>query len=151
MRVDVVHIPAVLDRPELVREVARGRMTVSDANHWASPLGEQMRRALTQDLVARLPNGAVIFPNAPKPPGAGGVVVDVLDVAEDGGAAVMDVSWTVIPGHIAGQPQSLSPSVRHTLRLSAAAGGSGVTGDAAEISALLGQLADRISADLAGG
>jgi uncharacterized lipoprotein YmbA len=149
-RIDAVHIPATLDRPELVRDLSGDRFTVSDNAHWAGPLGELFRRVLTQDLAARLPVDAVVFPDAPKPAGAGGLVVDILDVTPQGGAVVMDVSWTLLPaqGHTArtGAPD---PMRQRTVRLSTPAVGGSVSGDAMELSALAAQLATNIAADLA--
>jgi uncharacterized protein len=111
---------------------------VRDLAHWAAPLGELARRALTQDLVARLPQGAVVFPDSPKPPGAHGIVVDLL--AFDG--ATLDASWSVLPATRGGALR------QREVRLSASAGG-GPDAQPAALSALLGQLADRIAADLA--
>ena len=149
-RVDAVHIPATLDRPELVRDLSGDRFTVSDNAHWAGPLGELFRRVLTQDLAARLPVEAVVFPDAPKPAGAGGLVVDILDVTPQGGAVVMDVSWTVLPaqGRTA-QKTAPDPIRQRTLRLSTPAVGGSVNGAPAELSALAGQLAAHIATDLA--
>ncbi len=149
-RVDAVHIPAALDRPELVRDLPGDRFVVSDNDHWAGPLGDLFRRVLTQDLAARLPVDAVVFPDAPKPAGAGGLVVDILDVTPQGGAVVMDVSWTLLPfqGRSAGTraPDAMR---QRTVRLSTPAVGGSVNGNAMELSALAGQLAANIAADLA--
>lgn len=149
-RVDAVHIPAALDRPELVRDLSGDRFTVSDNAHWAGPLGELFRRVLTQDLAARLPVDAVVFPDAPKPPGAGGLVVDILDVTPQGGAVMMDVSWTLLPSQgRAAQKSAPDPMRQRTVRLSTPAVGGSVDGDAVELSALAAQLAANIVADLA--
>lgn len=148
-RIDAVHIPASLDRPELVRDASDGRFTVSDNDHWAAPVGELLRRVLTQDLAAQLPTGKVIYPDAPKPPGAAGLVVDILSISSAGGRVTMDASWTLIPAQIA----SGSPSTevqQHALRVSTAAAGEGVQGNATELSALAGQMATAISAHLSG-
>ncbi len=149
-RVDAVHIPAALDRPELVRNVSGDRFVVSDNDHWAGPLGELFRRVLTQDLADKLPVGAVVYPDAPKPAGAGGLVVDILDVTPLGGAVVMDVSWTLLPsqGHTEnnGAPEAMR---QRTLRLSTPAVGGSVNGNAMELSALADQLSAKIATDLA--
>jgi uncharacterized lipoprotein YmbA len=149
LRLDAVHVPASLDRLELVRDLPGGRFVVSDNDHWAGPLGELLRRVLTQDLAARLPAEAVVFPDAPKPPGAGGLVVDILSVAPSGPAVVMDASWTVLPaqGRAIGAPAPM-PMRQHSVRLSTPALGLGIKGNAGELSALADQLAAAIAADL---
>lgn len=149
VRVDAVHLPPVLDRPELVRETAANEITVSDFAHWSAPLGETARRTLTQDLAARLPAGAVTYPDAPKPADGRGLVVDILFVGHDGDRAVMDVGWTLT----AGRPASGAPPVAYsarTLRVTAPAA-SGPGAEAAELSALLGRLADAMAQDLVAG
>jgi uncharacterized lipoprotein YmbA len=149
LQVDAVHIPAVLDRVELVQEIGGDEVKVSENDHWAAPLGELMRRALTQDLAARLPDGAVIFPDAPKAGGADGVVIDVLAISKGGGQVVMDVSWTVISHAISAQGRPATFTRRRTARLSAPSTGVGIAGNAADVSALLGRLADAVAADFA--
>jgi uncharacterized lipoprotein YmbA len=148
-RIDAVHIPADLDRPELVRPASGGRFTVSDNDHWAAPLGELIQRALTQDLAAQFPSGKIIYPDAPKPAGAGGVVVTILDVSYAGGQAVMDASWTLLaPRSTATAPAVVAPIGPRTVRVTAPARTAGVTGDAAALSALSSRLAEAIAADL---
>lgn len=149
VRVDAVHIPPVLDRPELVRETAANEVTVSDFAHWSAPLGETARRTLTQDLAARLPAGAVTYPDAPKPADGRGLVVDILSVGHDGDHAVMDVGWTLTAGLTASGAPPVAYTAR-TLRVTApAAAGPGA--QAVELSALLSRLADAVAADLTAG
>ena len=149
-RIDAVHIPASLDRPELVRELSGDRFVVSDNDHWAGPLGELFRRVLTQDLAARLPVDAVVYPDAPKPAGVGGLVVDILDVTPLSGGVVMDVSWTLLPSQgRTGQNGTPALMRQRTLRLSTPSVGGSVSGNAMELSALADQLAAKIATDLA--
>ena len=147
IRVDAVHIPPALDRTELTKDLPNGQVLVSDNDHWVAPFGELARRALTQDLADRLPSGAVIFPDAPRPAAASGIVVDILIISHTGGSAVMDVSWTLVPGHPAGAAQQ-APVQGSTLRLSTPTDSPGVGAIANETDKLLGQLADKITADL---
>lgn len=157
-RVDTVHVPPAFDRPELVRRTDSYTVTLSDTDRWAAPLGELVRRALTQDLERRLPEGAVIYPDAPKPPGASGLVVDILSVRPEGGAVVMDASWTwVLPrapvaraapnGAVAVVTPPPTPAPSRPVHLSTPAAGGDVQAIAPELSALLAQLADRIAAE----
>lgn len=142
VRVDAVHIPASLDRPELVRDEGGNRFTVSDNNHWAAPVGELLRRVITEDLAAVLPPDKVIFPDAPKLPGAQGLVVDILSITPSADGVVMQASWTVLPS-----PRGAVAHQR-SVRLTVPSAGTGVEGNAAELSALAGQLAAAIAQDL---
>lgn len=157
-RVDAVHVPAAFDRPELVRRTDSYTVILSDNDRWAAPLGELVRRALTQDLERRLPAGAVIYPDAPKPAAARGLVVDILSVRPEAGGVVMDASWTWIAPRtpvvrsapiggvaVVTPPPAALPS--RPVHLTTSAVGGGVEAIAPELSALLGQLADRIAAD----
>jgi len=142
-RVDAVHLPSALDRVEVVRQTMAERLEVSDFDHWGAPLGDLARRALTQDLVARLPAGAVIYPDAPKPPGAGGLVVDVLTFRRTDQGYVLDASWTLLAG-----PAGTAP-LRRQVRLTDADVGLGdAAAEAAALSRLLGQLSEAIAAGL---
>jgi uncharacterized lipoprotein YmbA len=145
LRVDAVHIPPALDRTELIRNGEGGQVAVSDNDHWVAPVGELIRRALTQDLVERMPAGVVIFPDAPKPSTAQGLVVDILALTNEDGSLVMEASWTLV----AAQPTSSSGTVPqhrlHIVRLSTSVAGPGVTGQAAAVSRLVGQLADKVA------
>jgi len=143
VRIDAVHVPASLDRPELVRDQAGDRFIVSDNDHWAAPVGELLRRVLTQDVAALLPREAVIFPDAPKLPNSVGVVVDILSITPTAEGVIMQASWTVLPSKAGAQAR------QRTARLSVPSAGAGVQGDATELSALAGQLAAAIAEDLA--
>ena len=152
-RVDAVHVPPAFDRPELIRRTDAYTLTLSDTDRWAAPLGELIRRTLTQDLSARLPAGAVIFPDAPKPAAARGLVVDILSISPSASGVDMEVSWTWITAKGAsaapGSPATLASSVLapSSAHLSAPASGQGPAAIAPELSGLLASLADRIAAD----
>lgn len=153
VRVDAVHLPPGLDRPEIVEQTAANRITVHDFARWSAPLGEQARRVLTQDLAARLPAGSVTYPDAPKPPLGRGLVIDVLAVSHADGQAVMDASWTLtLGGHapagpLGGGGVALAYTGR-ALRVTSPSTGAGAEAAAPEMSALLGKLSDAIAADL---
>lgn len=140
VQLDAVHIPAALDRPEVVSQVGANELRVSDLDHWGAPLGEIMRRTLAQDLMARLPQGAFVLPDAPRPPGVRALVVDVLQLQADaGGRVYLQASWT-----LAGRT-STEPPVIQNVQLTAD-GAPGAAGQAAALSQLMGELADRIAA-----
>ena len=146
-RIDAVHVPASLDRPELVRDTGGGSFTVSDNDHWAAPVGELLRRVLTQDLAARLPTDKVIYPDAPKPSGASGLVVDVLSISSTADRVSMEASWTLLSVPVTTEHPSAGGQ-QHTLRLTTPVTGQGVRGNATELSALTDQMASAIAAEL---
>lgn len=110
------------------------RFVVHDFDRWCAPLGEAIRRVLTQDLVARLPANSVVFPAAPKPPGCRSLVVDILTLQPSGTGWVADVAWSV---------SGPTSAQRGQARISAT-GAATPEGQAAAISALAGQLADTL-------
>lgn len=138
IQLNAVHIPPALDRPQVVTQLGANRLDVHDFDQWASPLGEMMRRTLAQDLLARLPQGTFILPDAPRPQGIRGLVVDVLQIdAAPGGQVTLVASWTLMAPGVA------RPALIKNVQLTANAG-PGPQGSAAAMSQLLGQLADEI-------
>jgi len=148
IRLRRVSIPPVLDRVELVREVAPGEVKVSDFEHWAAPLGQTAVQVLAQDLAARLPAGALIPPAAPLPPGGLDVDVDILAFNVAGGQAVMQASWSEIARPSAAGKGGRPPPARSATRLvelTAPVEASGGLAQAQGLSRLLAELADRIA------
>jgi len=142
IRLDAVHIPPALDRIEILTQVAPGELRVNELDHWAAPLGQLVRQALTADLIARLPPGRVIFPHLAKPTGAIGVSVDLLAFSADREGATLAVSWV---GTVTGtQP----PTGGGTLVLRTTLPATDAAAITSALSTLLAQLADRIAADL---
>jgi uncharacterized lipoprotein YmbA len=129
LRVDSVHMPATIDRIEIMLDVAPGELKISDFDHWSAPLGEMARQTLSQDLILRMPPGKVIFPHLLKPSGALGITVDILN-------------WTILPQ--AADAASRGGSVS----LSTPNSNGGALDTVRALSTLLGQLADRIVAGL---
>ncbi|WP_321924868.1 PqiC family protein [Paraburkholderia guartelaensis] len=144
VQLSAVHIPAVLDRPEVVTHVAPNPLAVDDNDRWGAPLGQMMRSTLAQDLLPRLPAGAFVFPDAPAPAGTRTLVVTVLDCnASAGGTLTLQVAWTLL----AGQPARTTMS--QEAALSAQVEGHDAAAQAAALSRVLGELADRIAASIA--
>jgi len=141
VKIDAVHIPPALDRESMVRGESGNQLEISSQERWAGDLAEMIRRVLTQDLAARLPSGMVIAPESPAPPSARGVVVDILTFQPRAGEVELDADWTLLEG-----TQS-NPVLRRSLQLTAPAAAS-AQDQAAAMSALLGQLADRMAADI---
>src|SRR6202140_158761 len=97
LRVDTLNVPASWDRIEILKLSAAGTLQISDFDHWAAPLAQMARQALSDDLDQRLPSGSVIYPRLPKPSGALGVNVDILDFNIVASQALMRASWTIVP------------------------------------------------------
>jgi uncharacterized protein len=138
-----VHLPPALDRPQIVTQIGPGRLEVSEQDQWGAPLDEMMRRALAQDLLARLPEGAFITPDAPRPAGAQGLVVDVVQLQATPSRVFMQANWSLTGGASGAVLKS------RTVELSAPAPGRNAAAQADAISRLLGELSDRIAAALA--
>jgi uncharacterized lipoprotein YmbA len=140
--VEAVHIPAALDRMEIVSQVAPGEYKVSEMDQWIAPLGQGIRQALTMDLAARLPPGRVVFPHIAKPPETLGLSVEILDFNIDRRGARLQVSWL-------GTSDGAGPrSCGSTFVLQTTLSGAGSASTATALSTLLAELADRIVAEL---
>ena len=142
--VAAVHVPPSLDRREMMRRTGANTVDIDEQDRWTAPLGEMTRRVLSRDLATRLPPGKLVPPDAPAPPHVAQITVSIADFGPDGtGKVRLDGSWSLLEG---GQGKLV---LRRDIALaidSAAAGGSG---EAAAMSQLLGQLADRIAEALA--
>ncbi|WP_242097084.1 ABC-type transport auxiliary lipoprotein family protein [Sphingomonas sp. CROZ-RG-20F-R02-07] len=141
VQIAAVHVPLAIDRLEVVRHDEADRIVVLDFDRWSAPPGSLLRTALTQDLVARMPAGSVVFPDAPAPAGLRRITVDVLDLRRIGDRFVMQASWSLA-----------GPAARpHALRLDAPAGEGDVAAQTAALATMTGALADSIAAALARG
>ena len=141
LRVDAVHMPPELDRIEIVSRIAPGELAIDDLDHWSAPLAVVARQALSADLAARLPQGRLVFPHLAKPEGALGISVDVLEFKTSRSGAALEVSWVIDPAHEPG-------ASRATAVFTTAQGAGDAASTARALGILLGQLADRIVADL---
>lgn len=63
-----VGVPEVLDRAQMVVRQGDAAVTVVDGHRWASPLGDELRTALSAELVAQW--GATDAAGLPRQPGA---------------------------------------------------------------------------------
>lgn len=141
LRVDTLNVPASWDRIEILKLSAAGTLQISDFDHWAAPLAQMARQALSDDLDQRLPSGSVIYPRLPKPSGALGVSVDILDFNIVASQASMRASWTIAPSGDAPGAKRSAAELRSSMS----------SVDPAAVvyawSDLIAQLADRIAAD----
>jgi len=138
LAVPAVHLPASLDRAEFVRQVTPGEVKVDDFARWTAPLGLLARDALVRDLTVRLPAGSVLPPGTVGSAGhARTLDVTILSFQADAGGATMQVAYRALPR---GAVQQLS--------LSVPSGGVAPVPTAQSFATLIGQLADRIAADM---
>jgi len=145
LQVLAVHIPATLDRQEIVRESTASRLAISDQHRWGAPLADMIRRVLTQDLASRLPAGTVVFPDEPAPDSLRELVVDVLRFDRDpAGVVTFDGSWSVVPSG------SASPILSRHVLLTDGGGTQTYDGQVQSMNRILAQLADRVAAGLGG-
>lgn len=105
VQLTAVHLPAVLDRPEVVMLAAPNRLIVDDDDRWGAPLAQMMRSTLAQDLLTRLPAGSFVLPDAPAPAGTRTLVVTVLDCEADAnGKLTMQAEWSLLSAQPDSQP-----------------------------------------------
>jgi uncharacterized lipoprotein YmbA len=143
LRVDTLNVPASWDRMEILMLSAAGTLQISDFDHWAAPLAQMARQALSDDLDQRLPTGSIIYPRLPKPIGALGVNVDILEFSIVASRASMRASWLIVPS---GDAQGAK---RSTTELHSSMSSENPAAVARAWSDLIGQLADHIAADTA--
>lgn len=98
IRVEAVQLPSSIDGPQMFRWVTAYEIEARDSERWSESLGYLIRQTLAQSLASRLPEGAMVYPDAPKPPGTRGLVVDVLTLTEMNGMLTLDVSWSLLGG-----------------------------------------------------
>lgn len=148
LAVGSVQVPPSLTRPELVRETATGRFEVREFDHWAAPLPRLARQVLAEDLQSRLPHGKVVYPGAAWPEAGAVLDVDVLSFRLGDGVGTLVLSWSLRQRPAGG---AAAGSLRGAqLRLEAPADSGAPESTARVWDTLLGQLADRVVADLAG-
>jgi uncharacterized lipoprotein YmbA len=136
-----LNVPASWDRIEILKLSAAGTLQISDFDHWAAPLAQMARQALSDDLDQRLPSGSVIYPRLPKPSGALGVNVDILDFNIVASQASMRASWIIAPSGDAPGAKRSAAELRSSMSSEDPAAVAYAWSD------LIGQLADRIAAD----
>ena len=143
VQLTAVHIPAALDRPELVTRVGPNRVAIGDDVRWAAPLAQMMRRVLAQDLLARLPAGSFVLPDAPAPAGTRSLVVTVLDFdADSSGALKLQAGWALAA------PHATSAAASRATTLTAHAASGAADDQAAALSRVMAAFADDIAAEL---
>jgi uncharacterized lipoprotein YmbA len=94
--VQPVAVPPQVDQPALVLRQGASGIAVLDGERWASPLGDEIRGALSADLAARLGTHDVHGLPRAKDARVVGVRLDVRRFdSEVGGYATLEASWSV--------------------------------------------------------
>jgi uncharacterized protein len=144
VRVASVRIPPVLDRQEIARPSAGNQLEINGEERWDAPLDQMIQQVLTQDLIARLPPGAIILPGAPAPANLDSIAVNILQFQSDvTGSVVFEGSWSLVP------PHATSPALIRNFTYTAAASSQSTGDEVSTMSTLLGRLADDIARSLA--
>ncbi len=91
-----VTIPAAVDQPEFVVQVAPNRVEVDEFNRWVSPLGDGIARAVASDLVVLLGTPEVASAQLANFAPDYRVTIDVQRFESvQGQAATLEAVWTV--------------------------------------------------------
>ena len=92
-----VTVPAVVDRPEFVVNTGPNELRIDDFNRWASPLQDNLSRAIAENLGAILGTPRVIlFPQALATDPEYRVAVEVRTFESvPGKSAAIDAVWTI--------------------------------------------------------
>jgi uncharacterized lipoprotein YmbA len=135
VRIVGVTIPGEIDRPELVRRMGPNQLSIAGFDRWAAPLDQTIRRALSDDILRRVPN--------PAPGQQYSVSVDIHEFYGDGSCNVtLRAAWTLKQSPPANaQPVSEEIQVPSSGACTATLPGT--------MSIALGQLSDRIIAGVA--
>jgi uncharacterized protein len=142
LEVGEVSVPATIDRDEVVVVAPGDRLNVSSNSVWGAPLGQLIRRALSDDLSARLPPGSVLPPGDLAPPRGLRIVSLSIDQfsGDTAGHVVLRASWLLIRS---GERPTGTP---HRERIEVDAGAGTPRAVVPAMSRALGVLADRIAA-----
>ena len=139
-----IGLPGYLDRPEIVRSNADYRLRIPSSERWGEPLGDMIGRVLAEDLNARMP-GAAVFTALGAISSVPDAVVEI-DIQRFDAGASNEITLLAQVAVASESRRNRAPA--QTIRLAAQAAGP-KTGDlVAAMSAVLGQLADRIAAQL---
>ena len=146
VRLDRVTLPTELDRSQIVRRLDSTQLQIVENERWAAPLDETIRRVLSNDLAARLPQGAVANPNEPS---VGekrqSLAVDFSEFYGDPTCTVtLRASWTLK------QSESNSLHGEEEVIASPPDGCKGAGSIPAAMSQALGKLSDLIAAAVSG-
>lgn len=143
IQVRSVGLPALLDRQSLVVATSRTGVAISGQDRWAAPLDGMIQTVLAADLRTRLP-GKVLTPGVPAAPGP----TRKLDVTierflpDTTGLVMLVADWALLDSRH-GRREA---GGHETIAVQAASGGPNDT--TAAMSRALGELANRIAAEV---
>ena len=140
-----VTLPSVIDRPEMVLNTSADGIVVLEHERWAAPLTDLVSQALARDIERRR-SGLLVADrsfNVNGAPAAKITVAVVQVLAHKGGSAVMETHWRILDTHTG--KESLGGEV-----FSAPLAADGYAALPQSLSDCLGQLADRLAAQLPG-
>jgi uncharacterized protein len=141
--VAAVRVPPALDRSEMVRATGANTVEIREQDRWTAPLGDMVRRVLSEDLAARMPPDKVVLPDAPTPPQTAQIVLALAAFgAAPDGKVTLQGSWSLLDG------ERGKLVLRREVALETDAQTPGADGDAAAMSHLLGELASNIAKTL---
>ena len=136
-----IGLAGYLDRPGIVRSTVQYRLQVSDRDRWGEPLGGMVERVFTEDLVSRMP-GTAVFAEAgaisTQPDAVLELDIQRFDTDPSGDLVLLA---QIAIRHDTGK----RPTIARTLRLTQHLPSDGTQDLVAAMSALLGQLADRVT------
>jgi uncharacterized lipoprotein YmbA len=136
-----------LDRAEIVSRVVAYRLHVAQGESWSEPLGDMIGRLVGEDLSERLP-GSIVFTEA-SPISADPDAVVSLDIQRfDVGA---DSTLRLLAEFTLEKPPSHTAFGTRRVELRMRPSDSGTAALVGTMSALLGQLADEVAAELRSG
>ena len=95
--IDALELPPPVDRREIVVRQANERVEIRGTDQWSAPFKPLVLHTLAFDLAARLPEGALVLPGAPRPSGAMrslSVVIGELSAGPDA-KVTLDARWTL--------------------------------------------------------
>ena len=112
-----VSVPAVVDRPEIVVSAGANQVALDEFNRWASPLQNNLARAVAANLVALLGTQSVtLFPESVSAEAEYRAAIEVQRFeSAPGEAATLDAVWTV-RRTADGQSRTGRTTVREPLR-----------------------------------
>jgi uncharacterized lipoprotein YmbA len=92
-----VSLPGALDRPAMARRRGGNEIVYSEEERWAGPLDDMVRRALADDLAARLPAGIALVDSAAKPPPGITIAIEMSRFdADEAGTVTLAARWETL-------------------------------------------------------
>jgi uncharacterized protein len=141
-----VKLPGALDRPQIARRIGSNQLEYAEADRWAGPLDEMVRRVLATDLRSTLPAGMALVASDSLAPAELTVAVEVSRFdADQAGRVTLEASWETLDNNakVNGVPREVKILEPGT--------GSDAAAVAATMSQAVARLAGNIAAGIAGG